>query len=388
MKVLFDAQVFENQRIGGISRYFSALAAQLQNLGLAEPHFALKYSDNIYAPQLPGVNRPILSPPFQFRHFLGQCSFPGKQRLYTALVEAAPCLTQKDFNRNLARQGITSGEFDIFHPTYYNPYYMDCLGHHPLVVTFYDMIHEIYPEYFLINDSLSQWKFEVARRARAILCISENTKRDLLALFRVPEKKIHVVPLANSIISAPGPDPEGLPERFLLFVGSRWGYKNFYFCLRALQELFEADRSLNLVCTGDSFLFSETQFLKTLGLGERTHWFDADDAVLSRLYSRAMLLLFPSLYEGFGLPILEAFACGCPAVCSRAASLPEVGGDAVRYFNPKDAESIRQTVRRVLGAPQLRHEMREQGLARVQQFTWEKTARQTAAIYRAVMQSI
>ena len=113
---------------------------------------------------------------------------------------------------------------------------------------------------------------------------------------------------------------------------------------------------------------------------------NANDAVLAYAYSHAQCFVFPSIYEGFGIPTLEAFACNCPVVLSNSSSMPEVGGDAAVYFNPEKVDEIAKGIRSVLNDPQLRDQMKEKGKRQLEKFSWAKTARQTVACYRRVME--
>jgi glycosyltransferase involved in cell wall biosynthesis len=179
-----------------------------------------------------------------------------------------------------------------------------------------------------------------------------------------------------------------LPEQYLLFVGERGRYKNFPFTLRALAPLLLGNSGLNMVCAGGgAFTGEEHAMLDGLGLHGRCRQFSLDDTELAAAYSGAVTLVFPSLSEGFGMPVLEAFACGCPALLSSRTSLPEVGGEAVLYFDPENMEELRTQAERLLVDASLRAGLIAKGLARVREFTWERTAAATRDVYAKVLHS-
>jgi glycosyltransferase involved in cell wall biosynthesis len=162
-------------------------------------------------------------------------------------------------------------------------------------------------------------------------------------------------------------------------------YKNFSFFLRAVLPLLHQEKDLFVVCTGESFRESEIRLFGELGIRERLVHQRAHEAVISQLYSRAAAFVFPSLYEGFGLPVLEAFTHGCPAVLSHASSLPEVGGAAAVYFDPHDLDAILDAVTRVVTDHRLREELIGKGYQQLQQFSWQTTADQTAEVYQSLL---
>ena len=143
------------------------------------------------------------------------------------------------------------------------------------------------------------------------------------------------------------PNPN-IPSNFLLFIGDRAPYKNFNRLIRAFSILSKEDKELNLVCTGMPFSKSEKEFIDQLGVTDKITQVKATDKLLCELYSRAKLFIFPSLYEGFGIPILEAYACHCPVALSNASCFPEIAGDAGIYFDPYSEKSIIESIREVI----------------------------------------
>ncbi len=283
---------------------------------------------------------------------------------------------------------IRSGGFDIYHPTYYDSYFLKQLGDKPFVLTVYDMIHELFSKQYrdLNNDIIRNKKILVQKAAR-VIAISENTKNDLLRIYNVPSEKIKVVYLASSfqrtIMKTGLP---AVPEKFLLFVGDRKDYKNFYGFVRAIKKLLQQNDDLYLVCAGGrQFTSSEQELVKKLNISNKVKSVPfINDGVLTHLYSNAIAFIFPSLYEGFGLPLLEAFSCGCPVAASNSSSLPEVAGDAAIYFDPLDENSIQNTIIKIMDR-ETRQNLISRGYKRLNAFNWEKTALQTLDVYREII---
>jgi glycosyltransferase involved in cell wall biosynthesis len=179
--------------------------------------------------------------------------------------------------------------------------------------------------------------------------------------------------------------PIPLPESYLLFVGTRGGYKNFLLFVEAVGPLLRKDHRLHVVCVGGGgFTPSEADGLSRQGILERCHQHQVRDEHLAHYYEHARAFVFPSTYEGFGIPIVEAFSCGCPAAVSDASCFPEIASSAALYFDPDDPESMRSAVERLMYDDALRTRLAAEGRMRAQEFRWERTAAQTLAVYRAL----
>ena len=368
MKIAYDHQTFTLQDYGGISRYFFELLNYLHRTGRANFDLWVRFSNNLY---LEG------SPFSDHRRFCPGRSFRGKVRLVDRL------------NRPRSRRGLAAQAFDLFHPTYFDPYFLGPLGRKPFVLTIHDMVHEHFPGLFTRQAMTPVWKKAVAPGAARILADSQNTKNDIIRLLGIDEERIDVVHLAGGLEKPSGPAPAsipGFPERYLLFVGGRVEYKNFRPFARAVAPLLREDPGLGVVCAGGGpFRRDERRFLGELGLADRFLQRDLDDRGLGSAYAAAVVFVFPSLYEGFGVPILEAFSCDCPVVLSRASSFPEVAGQAAAYFDPADEASIRETVRRALDDEGLRESLRAKGKEQLKKFSWARTAEATLAVYEKAL---
>jgi glycosyltransferase involved in cell wall biosynthesis len=277
-------------------------------------------------------------------------------------------------------------DFDIFHPTYYNPYFMKQLQGKPYVLTVYDMIHEIFSD-------MLKWDHAVADKKRVIECatkivaISNNTKADIIKFYDCDPKKIEVIPLAASLHNNTPNISLNLPQRYILFIGDRGFYKNFTFFINSISSLLNDEHDLYLICAGGKvFSYTEIHLFDVLKIKKKIIRYPIiNDMMLSQLYRKAILFIFPSLYEGFGIPLLEAFSCGCPVAASNTSSLPEVGGDAVNYFDPYDSDSIRKVIEDILYDNSLQDSMRVKGYQRQKCFSWEMTAMQTKKVYEDIL---
>jgi len=287
--------------------------------------------------------------------------------------------------RIVHRLRIGYGKGKIWHSTYYTlPGKWDGMQ----VVIVADMIHERYAGLF--NGTRHEWFRERKRNciltADTVLCISETTRQDIHHFYGIDVGKIQVTPLACSevfrLLRNVGPlllSPIGRP--FLLYVGSRGYHKNFSNFL-STYSIWTGAKEVGLVVVGENWTAAEEQRLVKLGIRDRVHLIEhVDDVSLCHLYNQAIALVYPSLYEGFGIPLLEAMACGCPVVASRIPSTIEVAGECPIYFEPNNKESLLTALDMVLfeGRDSTRVQM---GLSQVKRYSWDKTARQTLDVYR------
>ncbi|MDY0096563.1 MAG: glycosyltransferase family 1 protein [Candidatus Vecturithrix sp.] len=389
MNVLYDHQIFEAQKFGGISRYFYELWRHAEIVGFSA-QIEIRYGRNAYLLEANEFRSSMQSFDDPWRVFLEHANVLGKElilRVKHRLVPGKPWKPiLKEKNRHAVLEHFQCHAPDIFHPTYYDPYFLEALQDRPFVLTVFDMIHERFPEYFKLTDRVSANKQRLCRAAARIIAISEQTKRDLIDLFHIDPDKIAVVHLANSISSAQNAPVIALPETYLLFTGSRTIYKNFYFFVRAIADILR-DYNIALVCTGKHFSADDRNFFESLGVQHHVRHIAADDPMLAHLYHQARAFVFPSLYEGFGIPVLEAFACGCPAILSNTPSLQEVGGNAAVYFDPKDITAIQEAVVHVILHENVRTDLIARGYERVKLFSWETTARKTAEVYQRALDS-
>jgi len=368
MNVLFDHQAFTGTTYGGVSRYFFDLMRSFVDMPGITFDLSLRLSNNEY------LNQSSLS----------------KHIRYPAFAASANVnLVASQLNRLSSLQKIRAGRYDVFHPTYYHRYFLDAMGGKPFVTTFYDATSERYAgQYPHVFGGHYETRKAVLQQATRIIAISEFSKEELLHYFPVEPDKVEVIHLSTSLgelIPAATAMTAPLAASYLLYVGKRDFYKNFEGFLRAIQPVLHQHPDLHLVCAGGgAFSTDEQALFHTLGLHQRVQYRPITDVSLLNLYQYAQAFVFPSLNEGFGIPVLEAFAAGCPAVLSNRSSLPEVGADAAVYFDPEDNDSMAGAVERVLTDNDLRDELRRKGTERLLHFSREKTAQKTLNLYQSV----
>ena len=268
------------------------------------------------------------------------------------------------------------------------------------VISIYDMAHIYYPDFAEAEfyKFLSRKLKSHAQKAEMILTISDSTRRDVVNYLDIPEDKVRVTylgvdpqyrPVGDSSVVQAIREKYGLPERYILFVGTLQPRKNVEGLLgafRMLEDEYKVPHKLVLVgCKGWKYdgIFSR---IERDGLSDKVvfpGYVDYQD--LPVLYSAADLFVLPSYYEGFGLPILEAMACGTPVVTSNVSSMPEVAGDAAVLVDPKRTEDIAGGIYRVLNDPALAGTLRERGMIRAKEFTWEKCADETMQVFEEVV---
>lgn len=370
MRLFFDNQIFLSQNFGGISRYFTEIISGLKQYGNVEIEYNLWHCENAHFKE---SKLPFTS----YGNFLPSFNFKGKGRVKKLLHH------QNEYQQKVKLQ---KRNYDLFVPTYYDPYFLDFIGDTPYVLTVYDMIHELFPMYFANDqETLVQTKKLLIKKATKIIAISESTKSDIVRLNpEVDKSKIEVVHLSHSI-------KEGidkvlpLPKKYILFVGNRRIYKNFKFFLETVTPLLRREKELHLVCTGPTFTDDELWCFREQGVEKQLFHFKATDEELKNLYRDAQVFVFPSEYEGFGIPILEAMASGCPVIASATSSFPEVAGEAALYFNLGDQAGLAEALEKVIFNPEIKNQLREKGYEQVKKFSWDKTAKGCYEVFKSAV---
>lgn len=369
MKVLYDHQSFSGAKYGGVARYFYDLMHNLKFHQNVDVDLALLFSNNDYLKNA-DIKKVI---PFSF--FLGY--------LKTNMMFS-------HINRLNSAYKLLRQDFDVFHPTYFKDYFLPFLGKKPFVITHHDVIPEKFPTQYASLDGFDKpQKQKILDKAAKIIAVSENTKQDLLEIFNIAPEKIEVIYHSthfSTYKTTPGFDFV-TPQKYLLYIGNRENYKNFDFFVKSIAPILRKDKELCLVCGGNgSFSEMEQNLFAQLKVSDKIiHQEIANDDVLYRLYQKAVGFVYPSLYEGFGIPILEAFACGCPVVLSNCSCFPEVAQDAALYFKPDDEEHILYQVEQLLNNTELRLDLIKKGYQRLKDFSPEITAKKTLEVYKSVV---
>lgn len=339
--LVFDGIIFSLQGHGGISVYFSELLTRFATLECTSK--VLMFGDNQVS--------------------LRQGPTPLREHVHARILERY---------RNLPLRGT-----GLFHSSYYR---YATGGGFLNITTVYDFTYERF-----VNGP-KKWghswqKFKAIRHADAVLCISENTKADLQKyLPDMPENRIYVTPLAaNPAFRSAQSSAD--PDNYVVFVGARGGYKNFLLLVRALAHLPEVRL---FVVGGGEFSVTESSLLERLIPGRYFHQGNVPTERLKGIYNRALCLVYPSAYEGFGIPVLEAMSAACPVIALRSSSIPEVAGDAAVLLDAPDEKHLSDAVQQV-SRSDVRRELTVKGLERSQLFSWDATFDKTRTVYEILL---
>lgn len=363
--VTYDYQTFCRQRFGGISRYFVELGAALTN--------CTDISPCIFAPL-------HLNDYLRSYRFSKKAVFVSMESRFGRGLRPINDFLLKTMNRTFRA--------DLIHQTYYSEFKPPTGS--AIVVTVHDMTHELFPQMWSRHDKTAEYKRRAVERADHVICVSHSTKRDLMSLYRVPEAKISVTHLGVSKMVVPEASPFSSEAPYILYVGGRGGYKNFRAFLVAFASSPFLKGNFKIVAFGGGPLSSgEVDLFRNHGVSlSQIRMAAGNDAILGAAYKGAAMLVYPSLYEGFGLPPLEAMSMGCPVVASNAGPMPEVAGGAAYMSDPKDVDAIRHAMETVAGSTELRAVLMRKGHARAEMFSWERCARDTALVYRRLAASL
>ncbi|MFC1917409.1 glycosyltransferase family 4 protein [Chloroflexota bacterium] len=373
MNIVVDGIIYQLQARGGISRIFNEILPRMCRIDDAlEISLLMTDKSKQVLPQYPRLR--IHSAP-------RIASFLKPQRFWQPIVE-------KQQARWL-RKVIGETEGKIWHSTYYT---MPDGWRGQQVVTVADMASELFPDTFDASGAVEfrEHKRSCVLAADAVICISEVTRQDVLHQYGIDAGKTHVVLLAYGDIFRQLPEESlqvSLPVRepFLLYVGSRVHYKNFRLLLEAYAAWGRCREVALLVVGGGEWSPQEKEILVRFGLTERVQLIpDTDDISLCKLYNRAAAFLYPSLYEGFGIPLLEAMACGCPVIASHIPATVEVAGDCPVYFELGETENLVLVLDKTLSEGRYSPQVKA-GLERVKKFSWDRTAWETVQIYRRLL---
>lgn len=352
MLIVYDNIIFSLQRAGGVSAYWAELIIRVVNLN--QVLFYGARHQNIFAPEVDTVEETKL--------------FPLQLYRYLPFLKKLP-------------------DGAIFHSSYYR---VAMQKHVVNITTVHDFTYEYYRHGIARRVHIYQKRLAI-NSSDGIICVSENTKKDLLKFYPdMSEDRIKVIynGVSDSIYRLENPDQylEGVLDRliskkYILFVGDRTPYKNFFKAVDALEGL--EDYHFVVVGGGE---FSQKESARLSGLrGRIIHYQGLSTEALNALYNNAFCLLYPSSYEGFGLPIAEAMKAGCPVVTSELSAIPEVAGEAAVYLKKRTPSEIIHAIRS-LERPELRAELIDKGIAQAAKFSWDKCYRETVDFYEYIKQ--
>jgi len=302
IKILFDNQIFDLQKFGGISRMYAGIKNELNKTDEFDVSISIEKTDNEYLKD----------------------SYPNG----------------KGNNFAVSEERLNKGDFDIFYPTFFSPYFLLRIGNKPYVMSVHDMIPEIYDEYFSRNDLQIVGKREMVKHASAIEVPSECTKKDLVRILGVNEDKIHVIGRAlNPGFGSKIYTSNVMGFDYILYVGQRNAYKRFDWFIKHIASFLENHKDIHIVCTGKEFNEHEIKLITENNLWGRVHAIFADDVTMASLYKYAKFFVFSSEYEGFGLPVLESYKMGCIALLNDIEVFREITDGQGTFFKLKENES-------------------------------------------------
>lgn len=354
MKIAIDIQTTLGQKTG-FGNYTQNLVGTLQKVDKTNQYILIR----------PGSEKDLSTP---LRFWWDQVKVPRAAKKVRADILHQPC-----FSAPLWYQG-------------------------KVIVTCHDLIALLFGKDipFVSRLFFGQWMPYSYKGADRIIAVSESTKKDLIKLLKIPEEKIKVIPEAAGEHFKPVKEKKliekvrrkyGLGKNYILHVGTLNPRKNLEFLIDVFAEIVKKNPNLNLVITGKKGWYYEGMFrlVRHFTLEGRVKFTGyVDDSDAPTLYSGALLFAFPSLYEGFGLPPLEAMSCGVPVISSNTSSMPEIIGEAGILINPKDKKGWVRAILNVLGNPGLQKEMIKKGLIQAEKFSWEDIARKTISVYERV----
>lgn len=363
MKILYDYKIFYQQRFGGISSYFYHLANQI------------KETDNEF----------LFYSPVHKNFYFSNIRKQNRIGNYLRFLPSSGYKFYEFINHTFTEKFIKSYKPDIIHETYYsNKKY---ILKKKMVCTVYDMINERYPDFFNNHKEISLMKKKTIDRADKVICISNKTKEDLINYFSINENKIEVVYLASGIKEKKlTVNLEKKYPNHLLFVGSRRGYKNYSNFISAYSNSRILRQNFKIIFFGGERVSNfDYEIIKRNKINPKNILFLNDKQTnLAFLYSNVAALIYPSFYEGFGLPIIEAMSFSCPVISSWGGSLKEIGGDGIEYFNPTDIDDISFKLEKILFSDETLKKQIKYGVERSQQFSWEKCAKETIDVYKDI----
>ncbi len=352
MNILYDTYIYKLQKTGGINRYLTEIVSNLPKK--FQPFLFQKIENSLFLPSHPRI-----------KNFW----IPNALRLSPAILK------------------WRMRSIDVVHPSYYHlcePLTWSALPG-KVVITVYDLIMMRFAERYSRSEKVIKDQKAALKRADHIICISHSTQNDLLERFPECESRSSVIPLAASLSSSKVSMERPFPNRYFLYVGGRTFYKNFILTLHAFAILRKKYQDLQLVVVGGAFNDEEKKLLAQLKLSGAVFLVEyPEDELLSLLYQHSFALLYPSEYEGFGLPPLEAMKMGVPVIALNTSSLPEVVGTGGILLEPKKATAsvLAEAVISLLESETLYKQLSCEALKQAHKFSWKRTVDETIEVYK------
>lgn len=368
LKVMHDHQIFTHQKYGGVSRYHAQIIRYLKKHNCKVKVPAVFYLNEYLA------DMSKISGLYHWKYFAKVFMNRYTYRI-SEWINKWYCILCAKY-----------GNYDVIHITWTDPY-LNKYAKGRMVVTIHDMIHELLWTDSEFARSEIENKKKAIYESEAIIAISNNTKNDILKIYPdIPEEKIHVIYHGtNHLPEAKKPDGLDIPGKYVLYVGVRDAYKRGMILVEALGQLLKEDDSLYILYVGGgAFNEDEEKIINDAGLNGRIMQYSASDSELTYLYRNAVCMIYPSLYEGFGVPILEAFDNCCPVICTNASAMPEVGGEAALYFEKEDINMIPCHVKRLMDDIDYREKCINMGVKQADSFSLDLCTKKTIDVYETI----
>lgn len=361
MKIIFNNTIFFNQKFGGISRYITCLAESM-----------LKKNIDVK-----------IVAPIHKNQYLNKIS---KELISGLFIKRIPNLKIIDkFNNFLFKNNIFFKNSKIIHDTYYSESLL-YVKNKKKVLTIYDMIHEKFPN--LYGRDLISHRKRIISQSDFFICISKKTQEDFLNFYNVSKERTKVIYLGaehiikeNNILNF----SVGFKKPFILYIGSREKYKNFITLFNAYCHSNKLKNDFNIVCFGGNF-FSKDELINFEKNNLRSNLFHmtGGDDILKQLYIKASALVFPSIHEGFGLPLVESMKIGCPVIASNAEVIKEICGQGVQYFDYNSFEELKIILEETLYSQNKLEILKKKGYQIVENFKWSECADETLKVYNSI----
>lgn len=366
MHIAYDSQIFRMQQNGGISKYFVKLIEAIKSLdntveistvaGITPNDHLLESNIKYHGIPFNSIKRQVLINRFY-----------DLSGIYNSFIE---------------KKYLSNSTIDIIHHTY-NGYELFLPKKAKKVITIHDLIYEKFQSQFSDSQDFLIKKKESILNADHIICVSKNTQMDLIKYYSIDISKTSVV--HHGVDEYKRQENRIIKENYILYVGKREGYKNFINLLKAY-SLSCLNKQIKLICFGgSSFNKEELRLIFESDLSDYVLHMKGSDFDLANLYQNALFFIYPSIYEGFGLPVLEAMANKCPVICSNNSSLPEITNDSALSVNCEDIIDLKHAMEQLYNSADLRDNLVKLGMLNVKKFTWQLTAVKTLRIYKDLL---
>ena len=361
MKIFFDYKIFFQQKYGGVSKYFVKLAENLS-----------KFDQNVVR---------IISPIYKNKYLSAITSKSLIKFLYLKKNYKYTTRLGSFLNESFTKSYLYFNKPDILHLTYYSDklYFKKKF---PIVITIYDLIYEKFYKEYKYDRNLKSHFLKIADH---IICISNNTKKDLQYFYNVDDKKISVIHLGVDKVDNLEFQEMKINDPYILYVGDRRRYKNFFKFILAFSLSKFLKNNFKIICFGGGgFDKKEIDLFEKSGINlNSVSQCQGSDDCLNQFYKNASLFVFPSIYEGFGIPIIEALNMNCPVACSNIDIFKEVGQNLVNYFDPLDENSIKKVMEdTIINIKNEKIKIDQNSKKLLELFNWQKCAKETNEVYK------